>query len=651
MGERIQGERGEVLFLAYLRSEGGGLSPRRKKEIHLDLILPEDDELLAEQGLAALRRARILRLCRQAAEQGTVLTYDDLVHLLSTSFSTLKRDVRALEREGLPVPLYRRRGRRPGTRLPLLLFTLLSLSRPGEAQVSSVFGSVSLDYQYEAEESQGTSTSRQAFHHLYNLGVDGKILDPRLATFSLSGTFGSTFLTGEDTRALAFAGSLSLLQGKPYALTLRHSQSFAMNTTETDITSSGANLRLTYPNLPKLFLDFDRLKVETRGKSPSELTFTTGTARFSHRFQKATLEGEFGMQHFEDGIRGTSKDRYFARASHGITLSPATSFRVVADGFSQEDQATIGSSFSLVNRPDPTLSRSVSLGYRVRRSGDQTVHSMDVSGSLSKSFTLFPWLSANASTSASTSGILAGPGGIGLSWSGGGSVVISYLQPVLILADYSLGLSYQEGQEDPFGMTHQVHLGLMSRTLEPFRLFGDYFLTLQEASADSTRHFITLKGEAPLTPNLFLRSFADFLSEASRSPGPPPTSSEQQIMTAGAGASYRPFFNLSLDFSGSLQRTETLTTSTTTLQANTGLSYLVPIFGRPTLSVNGLWERSSQDDRTRFEVRSRLNYLFGQVTLTLEHRFEVRETLGAPAQVNSIFISLIRPFRIGRGGR
>ncbi|UCE17751.1 MAG: DUF1670 domain-containing protein [Gemmatimonadota bacterium] len=60
-----------------------------------------DLQILADQGLAGLRRHRILRLTREAHDQSAVLSYEDLAVLLTTSPATVKRDIRALRQRGL----------------------------------------------------------------------------------------------------------------------------------------------------------------------------------------------------------------------------------------------------------------------------------------------------------------------------------------------------------------------------------------------------------------------------------------------------------------------------------------------------------------------------------------------------------------------
>ena len=73
----------------------------RKKTVRLKLYdINSDLEVLAEFGTAGLRRHRLARLTRQAYEQEALLSYEDLALLLTTSASTIKRDVQQLNREG-----------------------------------------------------------------------------------------------------------------------------------------------------------------------------------------------------------------------------------------------------------------------------------------------------------------------------------------------------------------------------------------------------------------------------------------------------------------------------------------------------------------------------------------------------------------------
>ena len=94
---------GDISYEAVSSDEPAGKHIRltRKKTVRLKLLdFNTDLEVLAEYGTAGVRRHRLSRLTRQAYEQGALLSYEDLAMLLTTSASTIKRDVYHLKREG-----------------------------------------------------------------------------------------------------------------------------------------------------------------------------------------------------------------------------------------------------------------------------------------------------------------------------------------------------------------------------------------------------------------------------------------------------------------------------------------------------------------------------------------------------------------------
>lgn len=634
---------GQILFSAYRRVDGGRLSILQKKEIRLHLIAPEDEIILAQEGLSALRQARILRLSSRAIEQGAVLTYDDLVHLLSTSLSTVRRDVRTLQRGGFSVPVYRRRGRRAGALVILILAPLL-FSSEAQAQLSSVFGNFGFDYNYESQQSESASTSQQRFLQQYNLGVDGRIIHPRLAIFSLSSAFSSSFLSEENTRASAFSGTLSLLQGAPYGLTLRAGKSFASGEADTEGTTMGANLRIALRDWPHFFVDFDRVTLEAQGDSPSENSITTGKLRLTHRFWSSVVDAEVGVQRFTDSLKDNSQDRYLARLNSTTNWSPTTTLRSVSDGFLQGNQLLSSSTYSLENRPDPTLSRSASFGYRSEKTGDEQRHALNLSGAISKSFTPYPWLQTNAFTSGIAQKTLGEENQSGFAWSGGSSATILYFRPVALLTDYALAVSYQTDIGQPTTI-QQTHVGAISQTLDRLRLSGDYYFGFQTGENRSLRQFLVGRADLAVTPQLSLRSFADYLTENMRSSDSDGLSTERKAATVGAGATYRPLFNLNLDLTGQLQWNESPDASGTNMRGNIHVSYFLPLPGTPALDLNGIWERAAITDENRLELRSQLSYRLGQVTFRLEHRIERKEAQGQSGLNNSVHFSVVRPFR------
>jgi DNA-binding transcriptional ArsR family regulator len=69
--------------------------------VRLTLFEPQVDlTVLVEHGLAGLRRHRILRMTREAIDQGALLSYEDLAMLLTISPATVRRDARALRKDG-----------------------------------------------------------------------------------------------------------------------------------------------------------------------------------------------------------------------------------------------------------------------------------------------------------------------------------------------------------------------------------------------------------------------------------------------------------------------------------------------------------------------------------------------------------------------
>jgi len=95
---------GEIAYEAVAAEEPAGKHIRltKKVTVRLKLIdLNTDFEVLAEYGLAGLRRHRLARITRQAYDQGALLSYEDLSMILTTSPATVKRDVYHLKHQGM----------------------------------------------------------------------------------------------------------------------------------------------------------------------------------------------------------------------------------------------------------------------------------------------------------------------------------------------------------------------------------------------------------------------------------------------------------------------------------------------------------------------------------------------------------------------
>jgi hypothetical protein len=96
---------GQMTFLAVSVHTPPGQPLTACERVAVNLTLDETDDLaVLRDGVAALRRHKIQRLTREAQEQGALLTQEDLVRLLCSSRSTIKRDVARLRGEGIDVP-------------------------------------------------------------------------------------------------------------------------------------------------------------------------------------------------------------------------------------------------------------------------------------------------------------------------------------------------------------------------------------------------------------------------------------------------------------------------------------------------------------------------------------------------------------------
>jgi len=95
-------ELGKLEYYVNGRGNGDG-------RVKLTLVGQSDEDVLRAEGIAGLRRRRIVRLAEEARQQGVLLSYEDLADLLLVSMATLKRDVVSIEQNGYSVSLKGRR--------------------------------------------------------------------------------------------------------------------------------------------------------------------------------------------------------------------------------------------------------------------------------------------------------------------------------------------------------------------------------------------------------------------------------------------------------------------------------------------------------------------------------------------------------------
>ncbi len=99
----VQLTSGQICYEAVAPEEPAGKHIALAKKVSCRLTLndvQEDLQVLADYGLAGLRRHRILRLTQEAYDQDALLSHEDLAVLLTTSPATVKRDIRVLKQDG-----------------------------------------------------------------------------------------------------------------------------------------------------------------------------------------------------------------------------------------------------------------------------------------------------------------------------------------------------------------------------------------------------------------------------------------------------------------------------------------------------------------------------------------------------------------------
>jgi len=98
---------GQIHYLAVDDREPAGkpVLSCRKVSVFLTLHNPDEDlAVYSKSGLSGLRQHRLLRITKEAIEQGALLSFEDIAFLLTTSTVTIKRDFAYLRHNGKTIP-------------------------------------------------------------------------------------------------------------------------------------------------------------------------------------------------------------------------------------------------------------------------------------------------------------------------------------------------------------------------------------------------------------------------------------------------------------------------------------------------------------------------------------------------------------------
>ena len=99
---------GQIKLIGILSSEPAG-KPLKNCQRGLCIVTfnagQEDQQVLFQGGVTALRRARVLRISEEAHDQGIDLTQEDLAYqIFGCGIRTIRRDIKALKSKGIYVP-------------------------------------------------------------------------------------------------------------------------------------------------------------------------------------------------------------------------------------------------------------------------------------------------------------------------------------------------------------------------------------------------------------------------------------------------------------------------------------------------------------------------------------------------------------------
>lgn len=97
---------GQIIYHAASASEPPGKKVTETKTVPVHLTIHDrtDLEVQSEEGIAGLRKHKVLRMSNEALEQGGLLTQEDLAVLLCSSRRTIRRDIKELKQRGIDVP-------------------------------------------------------------------------------------------------------------------------------------------------------------------------------------------------------------------------------------------------------------------------------------------------------------------------------------------------------------------------------------------------------------------------------------------------------------------------------------------------------------------------------------------------------------------
>lgn len=556
----------------------------------------------------------------------------------------------------------KRAGRVAGLVVLGILGAVLGSSRESQGQVRSISGILRSGATF-TEQRVGASTTRESeLRHDYSLGVQGLVVDPRLATFDVTGTFaGNDVIQGREGGARIVSGGLNLqvLPTSRIPLSLRHLQSYGWNGTTSNLMSSGLNWRVSHPLYPALSLNLERTAVKTSGLSPTQTEFMSGTLQATYRRESLDLFGEVGARRTADAIRETSTLSQFASFNGSYRPSEATTLQGGANYFQEGGRFSAGINASLIDRPGPTLTRNANASLRTSRDAGSSSYSLDAGGNVTKNYTLAPalqaFLTGNAAFAADIVGeaprvAAGGTGGAGaqgfmsLTLTGGGGLTYSGFRYVVASGDANLTALYEDDRQQGVGVRGTGHLGLTGRNLGPLSLGGDYTIRVETGVVNARDQTFSFRGglSGSVHPTLSVEAFAQaglFLRQGGATGA---GAGDHVSLTGGGRATYTGIPSLTWNAASQYRLARSGLFETQAVTHSTGLSYIP--FGRFQASLTAHREDTLTTGEIRHAVQAEASYRIGVTTLSLTYGLDLLSGRGPSPLFQRVMFTWTRPF-------
>jgi len=533
--------------------------------------------------------------------------------------------------------------------------------RYGEGQVRSISGTLRSSASFNEQRVGGTVSQQSELQHDYTLGVRGLILDPRLATFEVTGGLaGTNVVLGRGEGVQIFSGGLNLnvLPFSRIPVTLRHFQSHGGDGNTSDVMSSSLTWRMSHPLYPSLSLNVERTAVKTSGLSRAESDLLAGTLRSTYSREDLDLFGEVGARRADDAVQRTTTMSQFANFTGTYRPSAATNVQGAANYFEEEGRLSAGVNATLTNRPDPTLTRTAAASFKTTHDVG-TTYSLDASGNISKNYRLSPSLQAFLSGGAGFAADVVGegqPAAIGitgtgqeggftsLTASGGGGVTYSGLRYVVGTADANLAALYEDDQRRGFGGRGTFHLGLTGKNLGPVTAGADYTFRSEAGVVNSSDHTVSLRANvvAPLRPTLRLEGFAQSGMFVQRGDVVGPGAGTSLGITGGGRATYTGISFLTWELASQYRLAKSGVFESQFVTTSTTMTY-TPL-ARLQARLTAIREDDLITRDIRHSVQADVSYRIGATTVSLTYSLDMLSGRTDSPMFQRVLLTWSRPF-------